>query len=216
LGVNNFGIPKTQTGYLKKIMGIEVFIEGGTYQGDTAKEMSWLFNKVYTIEKSEHMYELAKNNIGNINNVVLLKGDTRQHLEKILLDNDNILFWLDAHWSGGLTYGEEDECPLIEELNIIFKHSKNFVILIDDARLFLAPPPKPHNLLNWPTLSEILRVLPLGWEMIEFEDVIYLLPGGIFNDFRAFLQLITTEKWLLFTKKKSLVQKFLGKIYNAT
>ncbi len=79
----------------------------------------------------------------------------------ILNQNDNILFGLYAHWSGGETYGEDDECPLLDELEIIFGYDKNYAILIDDARLFLAPPPHPHNIQAWPSLTDILRILPM-------------------------------------------------------
>jgi hypothetical protein len=47
------------------------------------------------------------------------------------------LFWLDAHYSAGITAKGEEETPIQQELEIISKHScKNHIILIDDARLF--------------------------------------------------------------------------------
>jgi hypothetical protein len=159
--------------------------------------MSEKFNKVYTIEKSDIMFDLAKNNLKNIENVVMLKGDTRDHLRNILEENDNILFWLDAHWSGGDTYGEVDQCPLIEELKIIFEYNKNYVILIDDARLFLAPPPTPHKIDSWPSLTDISNIIPDTWEMIEFEDVFYLYnKDKIGQKFKLFLQELVTKKWV--------------------
>lgn len=136
--------------------------------------MSHKFKKVYTIEKSDIMYQKAQENINNITNVILLKGDSREHLPNILDKNENILFWLDAHWSGGDTHGKDDECPLMEELKIIFSYSKNYVIFIDDARLFLAPPPYPHNFRNWPSIKEIVNLIPYGKEITIFEDVIYI------------------------------------------
>ncbi|MEM4197125.1 MAG: hypothetical protein QXV64_03345 [Candidatus Anstonellaceae archaeon] len=160
MGLINFGIPEKETEFLKKNLGLDVLVEGGTYLGSTAKKMSKSFRKVYTIEKSDVMFDKAKENLKDIANVTMLKGDTRENLKEILDKNDNILFWLDSHWSGGDTYGEEDECPLIEELEIIFEYPKNYVILIDDARLFLAPPPYPHKFQNWPSLTNIMKTLP--------------------------------------------------------
>ena len=52
-------------------------------------------------------------------NITLLRGDTRDDLQLLLSDIDNV-FWLDANWSGGETYREQDECPLLKELDIIF------------------------------------------------------------------------------------------------
>lgn len=211
MGLVNFGVPEKQADFLRKKMNLDVFVEGGTFKGDTAKNMGSRFRKVYTIEKSKVMFDIAKENLQGIKNIDLLKGDTREHLRTILTTNDNILFWLDAHWSGGDTYGEEDECPLIEELQIIFEYSKNYVILIDDARLFLAPPPSPHKIENWPSLVDILQVLPDNWELIEFEDVIYLFPNKINNDFKCFLQEITTKNWARKTKK-TLFKRMLNKL----
>ena len=195
MGLINFGIPEKETEYLKNRLKLDVFVEGGTYKGGTAKSMSNQFRKVYTIEKSDVMFDIANENLKDISNVAMLKGDTREHLHSILENNDNLLFWLDAHWSGGETYGEEDECPLIEELEIIFEYNKNYVILIDDARLFLAPPPYPHKIENWPSLTDILNSMPDNWELIEFEDVIYLFNTKCNKDFKSFIQKIVTERW---------------------
>lgn len=156
MGIVNFGIPEQETRWLKEKMNLTTVVEGGTYKGGTAKNLSKEFINVYTIEKSDVMFEKAKQNIGSIQNITQLRGDTRDHLPSLISQNDNILFWLDAHWSGGDTYGEEDECPLLQELEIIFSSAmKNYAILIDDARLFLAPPPLPHKVKNWPGIKQV-------------------------------------------------------------
>ena len=194
MGIVKFGLPFEQSEFLRKQMCLNTFVEGGAYKGNTASAMAKYFERVFTIEKSDSMYEIAKNNIHE-SNITLLKGDTREHLGKIIGKNDNILFWLDAHWSGGLTYGEKDECPLLEELAIIFSFEKNMVILIDDARLFLAPPPLPHNSEVWPTITDIVKITPDDWCIIEFEDVLYIYPIYIKKEFTSFFQEITTRKW---------------------
>ena len=210
MGLINFGVPEEEIEFLKHIMKLDVFVEGGTYKGGTAKSMGKKFRKIFTIEKSDIMFEIAKENLKDTNNITLLKGDTREHLDSIIANNENILFWLDAHWSGGDTYGEEDECPLIEELNIIFKYNKNYVILIDDARLFLAPPPYPHNFNNWQSLTDIMKAIPESWELIEFEDVIYLFPKEINNEFKSFLQSIITKQHQ--NNINPLLQRILNKL----
>ena len=210
MGLINFGVPEEEIEFLKHIMKLDVFVEGGTYKGGTAKSMGGKFRKIFTIEKSDIMFEIAKENLKDTNNITLLKGDTREHLDSIIANNENILFWLDAHWSGGDTYGEEDECPLIEELDIIFKYNKNYVILIDDARLFLAPPPYPHNFNNWQSLTDIMKAIPESWELIEFEDVIYLFPKEINNEFKSFLQNIVTKQQQ--NNKNPLLQRIFNKL----
>ncbi|MCB1531262.1 MAG: hypothetical protein KDJ35_00175 [Alphaproteobacteria bacterium] len=181
------GVPEKETDYLRQNLSLDIFVEGGTFRGETAKRMSGLFSHVYTIEKSDHMYAEAQKGLQNYSNITQLKGDTREHLNEILEKHDNILFWLDAHWSGGNTYGEGDECPLLEELAIIFEHKKNYVILIDDARLFMAPPPLPHQAKDWPSVAQITRSIPDDWDVIIYEDVIYLLHKEQLG-FKAFLQ----------------------------
>ena len=210
MGLINFGVPEEEIEFLKHVMKLDVFVEGGTYKGGTAKSMGKKFRKIFTIEKSDIMFEIAKENLKDTNNITLLKGDTREHLDSIIGNNENILFWLDAHWSGGDTYGEEDECPLIEELDIIFKYQKNYVILIDDARLFLAPPPYPHNFNNWQSLTDIMKAIPESWELIEFEDVIYLFPKEINNEFKSFLQSIVTKQHQ--NNINPLLQRILNKL----
>lgn len=204
MGIVNPGTPDTHINFLKNEMNLDVFFEGGTYTGASAIRMSKIFERVITVEKSPIMHARAARNIGKagVDNIVLLKGDTRDHLKKFLAQNDNILFWLDAHWSGGHTYGEGDECPLIQELKLIFSTKKNYLVLIDDARLFLSSPPRPHNYLEWPTMREVIAAIPADHEMIVYNDVIYLLPRSILNDFRGYLQDEVTQEWK--SKRKSL------------
>ena len=66
--------------------------------------------------------------------------------------------------------------------------------MIDDARLFLSPPPLPHEIRNWPSLSEIYKVLPDGWDLLILDDVIYLFPEKISEKFKIFIQKIVTNK----------------------
>ncbi|WP_052813147.1 hypothetical protein [Desulfonatronum thioautotrophicum] len=196
MGIINFGVPFDFVDFLKEKLGLQVFAEGGTFKGGTANKMSNIFKKVYTIEKSNVMFDISTQNLSSKDNVILLKGDTRYHLKQILNDNDNILFWLDAHWSGGDTYGQEDECPLLEELDLIFKCTeKNYVVLIDDARLFLAPPPLPHDFSKWPTIQDIIHVIPSNFKVTILDDVMYVYPNKINHDFKHLAQQKATEAW---------------------
>jgi len=209
MGSVHFGAPETQIRYLIKQMALSVFFEGGTYKGGTAARASRMVERVITVERSETMFAIAQSTLSTLKNVTMLKGDTRSHLKSVLDDNDNILFWLDAHWSGGNTYGDGDECPLLDELRIIFGVKRNCVILIDDARLFLAPPPLPHKLQFWPTIKEIVGVLPDDWDVVVHEDVIYLLPHSMVLRFREFLQAEVTEKLREGSQEPSLLKGML-------
>lgn len=196
--------------FLRQQVKLDVFVEGGTFSGGTARKMSRHFPLVYTIENSHRMHKIARENIIE-KNVILLKGDTRDYLPEILDKTDNILFWLDAHWSGGETYGNNDECPLLEELEIIFRHDKNIIILIDDARLFLAPPPLPHDRNSWPSLVDIVNLLPERSDILVYEDVIYIYPRTLKKELTMhFQQLVTAEWQKTSSPKSSPFRKFLN------
>ncbi|MGB7325300.1 MAG: hypothetical protein WBD31_10555 [Rubripirellula sp.] len=188
MGTVQFGAPKESIVFLRDSMGLTTLVEGGTYQGGTAKWAASVFDRVFTIENSAEMHRIASENLKGVPNVTLLQGDTRQHLPEIVAKNDNLIYWLDAHWSGGVTYGQDDECPLLDELETIFACDRNHVILIDDARLFLAPPPSPHRRQNWPTLLDVTRALPQGWDCLCHNDVLVILPDSVQSDYRDFLQ----------------------------
>jgi hypothetical protein len=70
--------------------------------------------------------------------LVLVQGDSAEKLNEVLSEiNEPCVFWLDAHAGAkeGYARGEVD-CPLIQELEAISKHSiKNHVITVDDASL---------------------------------------------------------------------------------
>lgn len=212
MGTVHFGIPESESEWLRSNLNLTTLIEGGTYKGDTALRMSRSFDKVITMERSPIMFEVANKRLAGAGNVEQLQGDTRNLLPELLSVNDNILFWLDAHWSGGETYGRGDECPLIEELRIIFNSPlQNFAILIDDARLFLSPPPLPHALEQWPTIKVIAALVPDTFDMFIRDDVLYLVPSHI--EMPSYIQSISSggASWpgSLALKMKNLITKLL-------
>lgn len=55
----------------------------------------------------------------------------------LLKINEPAIFWLDGHYSYGITARGEKECPIFEELSSILSSAKyKHIILIDDARYF--------------------------------------------------------------------------------
>ncbi len=207
MGVVQFGGPKQIILFLQETMGLKVFIEGGTYQGNTAKWAAGHFQQVFTIENSDAMRKIAAENLKDTARVTMLAGDTRNHLEPLLAANDDLLFWLDAHWSGGLTFGEGSECPLLEELSTIFAQSRNQAILIDDARLFLSPPPRPHQIDQWPTLQEVVAAIPSGWDLVCHDDVLIIIPETISHSFRQFVQELVSQPKVAAPTKRRLLSR---------
>jgi hypothetical protein len=62
------------------------------------------------------------------------------------------LFWLDGHFSGGITAKGDKDPPLLEELQAIREHRiKRHVLLIDDIRLFGSG--------GYPTMEEVVAAV---------------------------------------------------------
>lgn len=122
------------------------FVETGTYVGETTLNLQPHFKKLTTIELSLDLF-LHFNKIkqeSNLQNVYNYLGDSAILLPGILMveESDNIIFWLDGHYSGQTWAGETalgiKECPLLEECEYIdkFCKSKKCIVLIDDFGLF--------------------------------------------------------------------------------
>ena len=124
---------------IRNMMKIDckIFVETGTYLGDTTAVAKTMFEKVHTIEIAPHFYERAKNMFSGTN-VTCHLGDSSILLQDICNTLDQpTCFWLDGHWSAGNTGKGVKNVPLYEELESIMKHcSQKCVILIDDCRLF--------------------------------------------------------------------------------
>jgi len=174
------GPPTGLISLLSDTYGISTFIETGTYLGATAYWASGVFDRVITIEASECLYNELLRKYSNVDNINFVYGDSRDKLHDIVKGLDGAaLFWLDAHWSGGPTFGGGDECPLLEELRIINSSENEHFIFIDDARLFVSGPPKPHSVEQWPDVNEILHVLKREKNpryVLILEDVIVAVP----------------------------------------
>ena len=134
-----------------------VFIETGTYNGETIFSMVPLFNKLYTIEISEKYYtntknyyfsnNLLENNSSYDKKINFLLGDSSIVLQYILpIITDKCIFFLDGHWSSDDTGRGEKDCPLIEEITHINNLCKtDAIIIIDDFRLFEKGPINGFN-----------------------------------------------------------------------
>jgi hypothetical protein len=95
------------------------------------------------------------------------------------------VFWLDAHWCGDESFGLTAECPILEEIETINRHHRadaDHVLLIDDARLFLRPPPPPHRPEDWPDVEAVVTALnnvPGGRYVFVYSDVIGAVPPAL-------------------------------------
>lgn len=183
MGNVTFGVPEDLALVLKQALNANVFIETGTYKGNTALWAGKNFLKVHTIELDVERYNKTRARIVNMidtSNINLLNGNSKNVLSDVLSKIDEpVIFWLDAHglWAGNMT--PDDEIPVIEELNVIREWYERThqpcVILIDDARLFINPPPtdKGYHPEYWPNQYQLEDTF-VYFEMAIAHDVIVL------------------------------------------
>ena len=118
--------------------GLDTLIETGTYQGTMIRATYAKFKAIYSIELSHELHQQAKRTFAHLHHVHLLQGDSATELGNVIQRLDRpCLFWLDAHYSGGITARGLEDTPIMAEMKHILNHPiKKHVVLIDDARCF--------------------------------------------------------------------------------
>lgn len=198
MGIVRMGIPEEIALFIRSKFDVSDFVETGTFHGDTAVWASTEFSNVYTIEYSEQIFNDTTTKYKDRKDINFVFGDSRQELVTILQKISRpALFWLDAHWCGTSSYGEVDQCPLIEELQLLVASGQDHFIMIDDARLFHAPPPLPNSTRYYPDIFEVLSVMHKGKDRYSciYEDVIISVPLSAKADFLSYMQDKTTQAW---------------------
>jgi hypothetical protein len=167
--------------------GIECFVETGTFRGEGARFAATIFPRVVTIEiKREYQQEAIANSRGR--NIEFLLGDSATLLPGVVSSlKSTALFWLDGHAGAGF-FAEEDNCPLMAELEAIGASPHPHVIIIDDARAFLAPPPPPFKFEFWPTIRDVLNAAccRFPYYCIVISDAIICVPEAMRMDIVRF------------------------------
>lgn len=153
---------------------IQTLIETGTYLGQTVDDLKNTFDKIYSIELDKTLYKNARKIFFKDKGVKIIQGDSAIILPDLIKEvKTPTLFWLDAHYSGGITAKGTEETPILNELRSISKSKiKNHVILIDDARNFT-------GLYDYPTIKEtklfVSRYFP-NYKIGIKNDIIRIYP----------------------------------------
>jgi len=156
--------------------GCCVFVETGTFMGDTTNTMRKCAQQVYTIELSHPLFQKAVERFKAYPHVECLEGNSMHVLPKVLKKiSAKPLFWLDGHYSAGKTARGEKDTPIMEELASIH-HSgiQSMVLLIDDARCL-------GSAKDYPTIEELQERVQLYWKDATFEnkdDIIRICIGN--------------------------------------
>lgn len=124
--------------HYQKVSGYNILIETGTYFGDMVEAQRDNFVKIYSIELSKEYWKRAVERFKKYKHIEIVNGDSGKILSQITAHlTAPAIFWLDGHYSAGHTAMGDKECPILEEVDSIYKHSNlKHVLLIDDARLF--------------------------------------------------------------------------------
>jgi hypothetical protein len=105
----------------------------------------------------------------------VLQGDSGKVIARVMQEvSQPVLFWLDAHYSGGITARGELDSPIFVELDAILTHPiQNHVILSDDAHDFTGKGGYP----TVPQLREYLMGKQPNFIMEVRHDIIRITPG---------------------------------------
>lgn len=142
----------------------EVFVETGSYRGDgIAAAIEAGFKDIYSVDIDQANIDFCKSrfdqpgSIPPITYSCMDSGESLHELLRLIGDKSQITFWLDAH--SQLFEGEEDNFPLLKELEQIGRHPiKTHTIIIDDILVLTHP-----DVTGWShaTIEEvILKINP--------------------------------------------------------
>lgn len=149
-----------------KELRLRVFVETGTYHGDMVAAMEHEFDQIYSVELGDDLFERARRRFESVPHVKLMRGDSRERLAEIVSElTQAALFWLDGHYSGGVTARSNVDTPIREELDHILKApDMGHVIIIDDARCFGTDP-------AYPTPKELRAFVLARRDTVEITEV---------------------------------------------
>lgn len=155
--------------------GCKTPVETGTYLGDMVEAMKGVFTRIYSIELSNELCNDARLRFKGLNHIEIINGDSGDEIKNLICKiHEPALFWLDGHYSGGLTARGKKDTPIFEELAHILKAplENRHVIIIDDARCFGTDPSYP----SLEQLNNFIKSQRQDIEIIVKDDSIRITP----------------------------------------
>jgi hypothetical protein len=145
------------------------WVETGTFLGDTAELLARDAKEVYTIEPDMALFEKANARFQGKPSIHVIHGLSENILSTLLPTlSGTINFWLDGHYSGGITHKGPIDCPVREELLQIEKNLDrydNVTVLIDDIRCFDPSIPEYADYPDLNFLVDWARKNKLHWHI---------------------------------------------------
>jgi hypothetical protein len=127
------------------------------------------FDRIWSIELGDALYEAASERFRPWPSVAIVHGDSGKVLPMVVAElSSPCIFWLDGHFSSGVTARGDSDTPIVAELECVLGRSGwNDVVLIDDARQF--------GQGDYPSLASVESMITEarpGWRFEVRDDII--------------------------------------------
>ena len=182
MGAIHFSLDPQLLELLRLQTGADCFVETGTFEGQSLTIAAKFFAECHSVEVSPDYHRKAQKRFAGIPTISLALGSSPEFLQRKqeYFASRPTIFWLDAHWCAAEhTGGSDGQSPLMEELCALRSIHPQSAILIDDARLYLAPPPAPHRVREWPEFHDVVKALfetSRCHRLMVLNDVILFYP----------------------------------------
>lgn len=141
------------------------FIETGTCLGDTVAAVQDMFDDLVSIELDPLLFVEAVIRFDSCPDVSIYYGDSAA-VFPLLPKRPYTLYWLDGHYSGGVTARGDTVTPIITELRSL-RDVVNSVIMVDDSRMYTGRD-------GWPSLEELRAAIgPRARNEDVVDDIIH-------------------------------------------
>lgn len=134
--------------------GLRILVESGTYHGDMIDALKGSFETIYSIELNTTLFNKARWRFRAEPHIKLINGDSSKELPAVLQQLEGpALFWLDGHYSAGVTSHGDLSTPIFDEVrHVLTARESRHVMVIDDARCF-------GSETDYPTISELTEFI---------------------------------------------------------
>lgn len=162
--------------YARRYPHVRTFVESGSADGDTVRQLAGDFNMLYTVEIVPTVAKGTARRLRKYTNIECFEGDTAVIFPDLLARiNAPCFFWLDGHYCGSLEKRGPKDTPVVEELEIIFATGLPHVIFVDDARLFGSDPAYPT--IEW--VRDIATTQDIEFAFSYIDDMMRIVPRGL-------------------------------------
>lgn len=111
-----------------------------------------------------------------------------------------VLYFLGAHRLVEVNVaGRTSQCPILKELEAIGSLNEETIVLIDDARILLSPPPEIYETAQWPNFHQIVdKLYTIGpaHEIMVVNDAIAFFPSCARSAMESYSKAFGVD-WLL-------------------